>query len=159
MLPFIQPLTRLSLCAASVVLGLHSGHADQPGEHDPGEDTLHAAHVCGYGARRHRDGRQRAAGFPAEKSASSPAGRISWSVQTAQNYSVETDRQTKVIWSDCFSTINKMLKYFLFVMFWSVVLTTALIFLVSLSGKYNCTAEAQVNLHKMLHSHFISDGK
>lgn len=70
-------------CSPSVVLGLHSGHADQPGEHDPGEDSLHAAHVCGYGARCHRDGRQRAADFLTEKSARSPADRLSWSVQTA----------------------------------------------------------------------------
>lgn len=92
-----MPLTIL-LSRASVVLGLHSGHADQSGEHDPREDSLHAAHVCGYGARCHRDGRQRAAGVPAEKSARSPADRLSRSVQAAQNYSVEMDRQSCSSW-------------------------------------------------------------
>ncbi|KAI5615658.1 anaphase-promoting complex subunit 2 [Silurus asotus] len=86
------------VCSVSVVLGLHSGHADQSGEHDPGEDSFHATHVRGSRARGHRDGRQRAAGFPTEKSARSPADRLSRSLQTAQNYSVDMNRQNAAGW-------------------------------------------------------------
>ena len=69
---------------AAAVLGLHPGHADQPGEHDPGPHPLHAADVRGHGARRHGDGRQRAGGLPAEEGAGAPAHGVGGGVPAAQ---------------------------------------------------------------------------
>lgn len=75
------------------ILGLRSGHADQLGEHDSGEDSFYAADVRGHGAWCHRDGRQRASGFPAEESPRPPADRLSWSLQIAQDHTVERERE------------------------------------------------------------------
>lgn len=89
----------------AAILGLHSGHADQPGEHDPGEDSLYVTHVRGHGAWPHRDGRQRAPGFPSEESPRPPADCLGWSVQTAQERSIEGeegDTRTKTDSSQTF---------------------------------------------------------
>lgn len=101
-------------CLLLAILGLRSGHADQLGEHDSGEDSLYAAHVRSYGARCHRDGRQRAPGFPAEESQRPPVDRLSWSLQTAQEHAVEREggrercSQRKLQMFICFAENNKI---------------------------------------------------
>lgn len=101
-------------CLLLAILGLRSGHADQLGEHDSGEDSLYAAHVRG-----HRDGRQRASGFPAEESPSPPADHLSWSLQTAQEHAVERNggrercSQRKLRMFICFAENNKFFNLFI----------------------------------------------
>lgn len=69
---------------STAVLGLHPGHADQPGQHDAGSHPLHAADVRGHGARRHGDGRQRAGGVLAEEGPGASTDGVRRRLQTPQ---------------------------------------------------------------------------
>lgn len=60
-----EPNPAVSVSAA--LLGLHPGHADQLGQHDAGPHPLYASDVRRHRTRRHRDGRQRVGGLPAEE--------------------------------------------------------------------------------------------
>lgn len=69
---------------STAVLGLHPGHAHQPGQHDAGPHPLHVADVCCHRTSRHRDGRQWAGGFPAEESQGASADGVCRCLQTPQ---------------------------------------------------------------------------
>lgn len=69
---------------SAALLGLHPGHAHQPGQHDAGPHPLHAADLRGHGARRHGDGHQRAGGLPAEEGQGAAASDVCGGVQTPQ---------------------------------------------------------------------------
>lgn len=77
--------TRTDLLSASAaLLGLHSGHADKPGQHDAGPYPLHAEDVCGHGPCRHGDGRQRAGGLLAAEGQGASADGLCRGLQTPQ---------------------------------------------------------------------------
>lgn len=55
------------LCLSAAVLDIYPGHADQPGEPVPGEDSQHAQDVCDDWPCGHGDRYPGAAGIPAEE--------------------------------------------------------------------------------------------
>lgn len=69
---------------SAVVLGLHPGHADKPGQHDAGPHPLYAPDVRRHGTRRHGDGCQRAGGLPAEEGQGASADALCRRLQTPQ---------------------------------------------------------------------------